>query len=323
MMELCHSFKVRTYCATFNHENYIIDALKGFSMQQTTFPVVYTIVDDASTDRTAAVIKQFVGENFNLGDTSVGYDKDTDYGHVTFARHKTNENCYFAVIYLKENHYSQKKSKNSYLTEWMDTKYIAMCEGDDYWTDPLKLQKQAEFLEGHEDYSLCFTNSIVKRQGKDVKAINAVWDTYSIEDIISTNALNMSQRGDHVTSCGHTSTILYRVPEEPLPDWISKCFIGDEPLFIALGQNGKAKFLNEVMSVYREGVGVSSNNFSFEKDWMNRIKMYQIINKGLDNKYSKIINPIIKEYKLKVFKLLWKEARKKEAISFAINTMLK
>ena len=62
---------------------------------------------------------------------------------------------YFAVVYLKENHYSQKKSKAPYLTEWEDTKYIALCEGDDYWTDPLKLQKQVDFLERHPDYSLC------------------------------------------------------------------------------------------------------------------------------------------------------------------------
>lgn len=148
-------FLLRTYCATFNHENYILDALKGFAMQQTSFPFVCTIVDDASTDGTAAVIKKFVSENFSLDADSVGYEKDLDYGHVTYAQHKTNKNCYFAVIYLKENHYSQRKSKAPYLTEWMDTKYIAFCEGDDYWIEPLKLQKQVDFLERHPDYSLC------------------------------------------------------------------------------------------------------------------------------------------------------------------------
>ena len=107
-------FLVRTFCATYNHESYITDALQGFVMQETSFPVVYTIVDDASTDRTAEVIREFVKENFALQDASVAYEKDTDYGHVTFAQHKTNKSCYFAVIYLKENHYSQKKSKAPY-----------------------------------------------------------------------------------------------------------------------------------------------------------------------------------------------------------------
>ena len=74
------------------------------------------------------MIKHFVSENFDLGDASVGYDKDTDYGHVTFAQHKTKKNCFFAVIYLKENHYSQRKSKDPYFDEWNDTKYIALAE---------------------------------------------------------------------------------------------------------------------------------------------------------------------------------------------------
>ena len=312
---------VSVRCFTYNQSRYIIDAMNGFVMQQTNFPFVCTIVDDASTDGEQEVIRNYVRENFDLQDVSIAYDKDTDYGHVTFARHKTNTSCYFAIIYLRENHYRQKRPKDPYIKKWLGAKYKAVCEGDDYWTDPLKLQKQVDFMEAHEDYSMCFTNSIVKKRNKDVKAIKAVWDTYTIEDIISTNALNMSQRGDHVASCGHTSTILYRSPKNPLPGWISRCFIGDEPMFIALGQFGKAKFLNEVMSVYREGVGVSSNNFSFEKDWKNRIEMYQIINEGLDFKYSKIITPIIRRYKLKVFKLLWKEARKKEAIGFAINAL--
>ena len=148
-------FLVRVSCMTFNQSNYIIDALNGFVMQQTNFPFVCTVVDDASTDGEQEVIRNYMREYFDLQDSFVAYEKDTDYGHVTFAQHKTNKNCYFAVILLKENHYSQRKSKSPYLTEWMDTKYIALCEGDDYWTDPLKLQMQVDFLEEHEEYSLC------------------------------------------------------------------------------------------------------------------------------------------------------------------------
>lgn len=307
-------------CMTYNHSEYIKDALDGFCMQRTKFPFYTVVFDDASTDGEQEVIKSYMERHFELSEGSGCKQWETEEAVFVFARHKENENCYFLVVYLKKNLYKTPR-KDELIKEWCVAKYIALCEGDDYWTDPLKLQKQVDFMENHEDYALCFTNSIVRKRNREVKAINAVWDTYSIEDIISTNALNMSQRGDNVTSCGHTSTVLYRVPNEPLPAWVSKCFIGDEPRFIALGQYGKAKFLNEVTSVYREGIGVSSNNFSFEKDWRNRIEMYQIINKGLNNKYSKIINPIIKEYKLKVFKLLWKNARKRDAISFAIKAI--
>ena len=150
------NFLVRVSCMTYNQHAYITDALNGFVMQQTNFPFVCTIVDDASTDGEQEVIKKYVQDNFDLQDASVAYEKDTDYGHVIFAQHKTNKNCVFAVILLKETHYSQKNSKAPYLTEWLDTKYIALCEGDDYWTDPLKLQRQVDFLEANVDYSLCF-----------------------------------------------------------------------------------------------------------------------------------------------------------------------
>jgi len=155
MMAGNYSYIVRAHCATYNHSAYITDAMNGFVMQQTDFPFVCTIIDDASTDGEQDVIRRYVEDNFDLQEASVAYEKDADYGHIIFARHKTNKNCYFAIILLKENHYSQRKSKAPYLTEWMDTKYIALCEGDDYWTDSLKLQKQVDFLEKHTDYSLC------------------------------------------------------------------------------------------------------------------------------------------------------------------------
>lgn len=142
-------------CYTYNHSRYIADALNGFVMQQTDFPFVCAIIDDASTDGEQIVLREYLNVNFDLQDKAVSYEKDNDYGHVTFARHKTNKNCFFAVTYLNENHYSQRIPKIQYLAEWMDAKYIALCEGDDYWTDPKKLQKQVDFLESHPDFSLC------------------------------------------------------------------------------------------------------------------------------------------------------------------------
>ena len=94
-------FMVCTRCMTYNQARYITDAMNGFVMQQTGFPFVCTIVDDASTDGEQEVIKNYLQEHFDLQDSAVAYDKDTDYGHVTFARHKTNKNCYFVVIYHK------------------------------------------------------------------------------------------------------------------------------------------------------------------------------------------------------------------------------
>ena len=223
----------------------------------------------------------------------------------------------FRPIYETENQYSKPDGS---LTRIMNeainatgAKYIAMCEGDDYWTDPYKLQKQVDFLESHPDYSLCFTNTMVKYPDNEVIAINHIWDTYTIEDIINTNALNVEERGDNIVPCAHTSSVMYRRPMGGISGWTSKCFIGDEPLFIAMAQYGKAKFINEPMTVYRAGVGVSSKNYQEVKDWNNRIRMYKVINEGLEYNYKKIINPIIAKFEYKIFRRMWKTGEKSRA----------
>ncbi len=148
-------FQVFIKCFTFNHVNYIEDAMRGFVMQKTDFPYIAAIVDDASTDGEPDVIKRFLENEFDMT-TSVRNETE-DYVRVA-AKHTTNVNCTFVVILLKYNHRSIKKAKFPYLKEWMnDAKYIALCEGDDYWTDPLKLQKQVDFLEEHEEFDMCCT----------------------------------------------------------------------------------------------------------------------------------------------------------------------
>ena len=140
-------FKVAVCCMTYNQSKYITDAMNGFTMQQTSFPFICTIVDDASTDGEQEVIKKYVEENFDFSEGSAAYHKETEYAFITYAQHKTNKNCYFAVLYLKENHYSQRKSKMGYLSEWRDMcEYEALCEGDDYWIMPEKLQVQYDML---------------------------------------------------------------------------------------------------------------------------------------------------------------------------------
>ena len=128
---------------TFNHAPYIVDCMNGFTMQQTDFSYVCCFMDDASTDGAPDIIRKYIQENFNLEDESVVRKKETNDYVFWFAQHKTNKNCYFAVYFLKYNHYKVKKNKRLYIEEWHDNAtYIAFCEGDDYWTAPLKLQKQ-------------------------------------------------------------------------------------------------------------------------------------------------------------------------------------
>lgn len=295
------NFMVIVNCMTYNQSRYIIDALNGFAIQETAFPYVCVVVDDASTDGEQDVLQTYIENECNSAE---GSKNENDIYQLTYVPHKLNKNCIFAFYFLKRNLYKEQEKKNSLLKCWRDhSKYEAMCEGDDYWTDPLKLQKQVDFLESHPDYSICFTNCISKYQDRECVSNKMIWDTYNTKQMILHNGLGAKKRGDCIVPAGHTSTLLYRFPQEPLPKWTRKCFIGDEPLFIALSVYGKAKFINECSSVYRKNVGVSSKDFSFEKDWNNRIQMYRTINRGLDYKYNYTIRSIIAHYYFKLAKL--------------------
>ena len=113
---------------TYNHEPYIRDCLEGFLMQKTNFPIEIIIHDDASTDHTADILREY-------------YEKRPDLFHIIIEQKNIN---------------SQGRSSLLETMQRAKGKYIAICEGDDYWTDPLKLQKQFEFLEVNYKYSLCF-----------------------------------------------------------------------------------------------------------------------------------------------------------------------
>lgn len=288
---------VAIQCLVYNHEPYLRDCLEGFVMQQTNFLFVAIVHDDASTDGSAAIIREY----------------EEKYPDI------------IKPIYETENQYSKG---NGIVTRIMNAaieatgaKYVAMCEGDDYWIDPLKLQKQVDFMEANPEYSLCLTNSVVKFDDCEVLAINHIWDTYTIEEVLNANALNVKRRGDNVVPCAHTSTIFYRIPNDEFPNWVSQCFIGDEPLMIYLAYHGKVKFINEITSVYRAMVGVSSKNFNQELDWKNRIKMYNVINEGFEYQYKAIINTIIAQFYFKLFKMKWKSGYKKDAIRFLLQSI--
>lgn len=125
---------------TYNQENYIKDCLNGLLSQKTTFPVQILVHDDASTDCTRKIIKNF----------------EHKYPNLIY--------CYLQ----KSNTYSslEKQTLRAPFYNLIEGDYIAFCEGDDYWIDPLKLQKQFEFLETNPSYGLVHTNCLVSKKGK-------------------------------------------------------------------------------------------------------------------------------------------------------------
>ena len=168
----CAKYKVCVRCFTFNQAKFIEETMNGFVMQQTNFPFVCCIVDDSSTDGEQNVIKQYMNANFAMSDSTVAYEKETDYAHILFAQHKENKSCFFAVLLLKVNLYSEEYKKFQYISEWRDSSdYEALCEGDDYWVCVNKLQMQADFLDCHPDYGLVHTDFDLVKGKRNHKVI--------------------------------------------------------------------------------------------------------------------------------------------------------
>lgn len=253
---------------TFNQSAYIEDAMNGFTMQETTFPYVCTIIDDASTDGEQEVIRKYLQEYFDLEDKTMVTNEETDDYVLLFAQHKANKNCYFAVLFLKYNHFSIKKSKHPYIKEWTDAvKYIAYCEGDDYWLDKNKLQRQVDFLEAHPDYTLFFHNALVRYQDRNLP--DRLISTFKTGDFNTTMLFEKWQLP--------LASVLLRKSVLESEDYkdLSKSVHGGFLLFLASTKTGKVYGLSQCLSVYRKNAGGVSNTMSpaycLKNDYMNAL----------------------------------------------------
>lgn len=251
-------YMVRVSCMTYNQASYIEDAMNGFCMQETHFPFVCTIVDDCSTDGEQKVIKNYLQEHFDLEDASVVRNEETDDYCLTFAQHKTNKNCYFAILFLKYNHYSIKKPKMPYLREWCDTKYMAICEGDDYWIDPLKLKKQVDYMAVHSKCSLCYTSAKVFDQELNAFLSSTLGEPCdSFETLLKKNVIP-------------TLTVLYKSEmqkgyNEEINPLKYKWSLGDYPLWLWMAAHGEIHYISDKTGVYRKMVGSASHPTSADK----------------------------------------------------------
>ena len=294
-VERQYSYLVCTRCLTYNHEAYILEALNGFVSQMTSFPVVYAIVDDASTDNEPQILRDFYFKNFDTGNSDVAYQENTDFGTVLFAQHKENKNCYFAIVLLRENHRSQRKAKKPYLTRWMEkTKYVAHCEGDDYWTDPFKLQKQVDILEQNADVAMCCTACEIKADEK-----LTTQRRYRKERVVPP---------EHIIKLGglwlHTVTFLYRASLlDAYPACCKACHVGDYPRILWASMNGSVYYLPDVTAVYRYQSGGSwtSKQRSVSIDrliagWRSEVNMLKGLDQYSEGKYSSAFNDRIQSY---------------------------
>lgn len=281
-----YKYMVATRCMTYNHAPYIEEALQGFAKQKTSFPIVTVIVDDASTDEEPEILRKWADDNLNIKDNASLW-REMPYGHLAEGTLKGLENNTF-VILLLSNNLTQKGlgwKKMEYIAEWNDNaKYIALCEGDDYWIDPLKLQKQVDFMEDHPNHSLCFcAHQRLLSSGEtiDVKRYKQNLVTCPMKDIILGGGGFMA-----------TNSMLYRDNMyEPYTVWAKDCPIGDLPMMLTLANKGCVGFLVDVMCVYRimsQGSWSQRTSLSFKKKhqhYLAIVKMWKQFDEYSNYKY--------------------------------------
>ena len=228
--------KVTIRCITYNQKDYIRQCLDGFVMQRTNFRFEAIVHDDASTDGTAEIVREYAEKYPDI----------------------------IKPIFETENQYSKHDgSLGRIMNANTRGKYVAICEGDDYWTDPLKLQKQADFLDANPQCSLTY------------HACKNVFSTpCKIYDKYAENVNKLYSDVELVDYPFQTGTVMYRksIVESDLYKRLVNigCLFGDVLIYLTASRFGTIEGVNEQMSVYRrhEG-GISQHMYEADKLWKN------------------------------------------------------
>lgn len=212
-------YTVVVVMATFNHASFIEEAFKGILSQQVNFPITTLVLDDCSTDGTSEIIRKYESQYPSL----------------------------FKGFFFDENQFSQGKGTIPFAYPWIgSSKYFALCEGDDYWTDPLKLQKQVDFMDNHPECTMSFHNAIEH------------WEDGCRPDALFSHIENREYSGAEIyenwiiptASCMVNARIfqnndLFNILGE------KDFFLHDSVWFLCCGMCGKLYGIEDTMSVYR------------------------------------------------------------------------
>ena len=271
-------------CITYNHEPYIRQCLEGFVMQKTNFPFEAIVHDDASTDGTAAIIREYAEKYPDI----------------------------IKPIYETENQYSKHDgSLQRIMNAHIRGKYVAICEGDDYWIDPLKLQKQFDFLESHLDYGLVHTdfNIISESNIKEYRIRRKLGERQNVLEQILLGNYDIG-----------TLTVMFRKDlYDSLPKYyLSKKFpMGDLPLWIEFAAVAKIKYISDVTANYRRLDSSASHSTNFCKrmafiDALFDCRLYYLQKLG----FFQLENQLMRSHILIKLKVAAIERKKKESRLF-------
>jgi glycosyltransferase involved in cell wall biosynthesis len=238
----------------YNHEAYFEKAIESWLMQKVNFDFEIVIAEDHSTDRTREIVFSYAEKYPDI----------------------------IRVITSESNVGMKKNAQRAMLA--CRGKYLALCEGDDYWIDPLKLQKQTDFMEANPDFSICFHDALLLWDDKSKPPAYFVpkdlKEVTSTEDVIENYYIP-------------TASMLLRTDlNMDLPDWFKHVYNGDWGLQLILSTKGKIKYFDEIMSVYRKNAGGLSGGIGKNAEFVNgkKIELLTYFNDFTEGKYADRIN---------------------------------
>jgi glycosyltransferase involved in cell wall biosynthesis len=255
-------------CITYNHEPYIRQCLEGFMMQKTNFPFEVLIHDDASTDGTADIIRRY----------------ESKYPDI------------IKPIYQKENQYSKGvEISSTFNYPRAKGKYMAVCEGDDYWIDPLKLQKQVDFLENNPEYSMCFHDAFIYDPRKQTARlfcnhqliVNKLHHIINTEDLLSNDWMIP------------TASMVFRSAfvKKKAPEFLIKALSGDYALHLMFSiDGGNIYYMDMISSVYRSWDSIIRVSTSPQFFLKKMVELLDGFEEYSNHKYSKEIKKLKKKY---------------------------
>lgn len=256
-------------CLVYNHEKYLRQTLEGFVMQKTNFPFYAVVHDDASTDSSPEIIREYAEK----------------YPYIIHP------------IYEKENQYSKHDGSLACIVHaaCSNAKYVACCEGDDYWTDPLKLQKQVDFLESHPDYSMCFHTAIQH------------WEDGRKPDEVFRQIEDREYTGEELfkTWTAATASVMLRrsVIESDIYKRArqNKKFIyGDIITWLSAAHEGKVWGMSDVMSVYRRQETGAVFHYSIDREIRHAYHCLEIY-KVFGTEFKSLSKNFFAQYGLEAF----------------------
>jgi glycosyltransferase involved in cell wall biosynthesis len=268
---------------TYNHERFLTQAIESVLAQRTRTPFELLITEDCSTDRSREIIDAFA------------------------ARHPDRIRVFISEHNLKSNESTLRALRAA------RGRYLAFLDGDDYWTSNDKLQRQVDFLDTHQQCTMCFHNAMVVRD--DGSTLKREFTAINLPTI--TELPNLL-RGNYIAGC---SAMIRRDVLQDIPAWYEYANYGDWPLYVFAAQRGSIGFLPEAMGVYRlhdEGVWSSATR---DRQIQGIIQFYNSISNHLGPSYRAQILPMLARYYFELGVLKKDKGKYAEAVEYLVTSV--